>query len=476
MRDAKKEWEGNPMLQWVGVFERGAEKPKKTGLCSRKVGGLLLVVMFLLSPALSEEYAQGQKVLEIAPVWSGHPVGFCLLTHPPSQFVAFYDADRRMTVAARSLDSDEWKFVHLPENLGWDSHNGIVMVVDGEGCLHLAGNMHVHPLKYFRTRKPLDIDTFERVPSMVGSNEDRVTYPRFLSGPQDELLFTYRDGKSGSGNQIYNVYDLEKRAWRRLLDRPLVDGRGQMNAYFDGPRKGPDGFYHLCWVWRDTPDCATNHDLSYARSPELVHWETSSGTPLSLPITFETAEVVDPVPPGGGAINGNAKIGFDTQNRPVIAFHKYDENGITQLYNARVEDGTWRIHQSSDWDYRWEFSGGGSIPFEIRIEPVRVDADGRLVQSWSHSQYGRETWMLDEVSLKPLKQLPPRKSPFSSSMKNVESSFPGMQTRFCNDSGTSGDPSVRYFLRWETLGPNRDRPREKPWPEPSMLTLHQADD
>ncbi|MCA9434001.1 MAG: BNR-4 repeat-containing protein, partial [Candidatus Omnitrophica bacterium] len=94
--------------------------------------------------------------------------------------------------------------------------------------------------------------------------------------------------------------------------------------------KGPDGVYHLCWVWRDTPDCETNHTLSYARSSDLVHWENSDETPIKLPMTLETAEVVDPVPPGGGILNGNTKIGFDHEGRAVISYHKNDEEGNTQ--------------------------------------------------------------------------------------------------------------------------------------------------
>lgn len=31
--------------------------------------------------------------LDIAPVWSAHPVGFCLLTRAPFQYVAFYPPD-----------------------------------------------------------------------------------------------------------------------------------------------------------------------------------------------------------------------------------------------------------------------------------------------------------------------------------------------------------------------------------------------
>ena len=76
--------------------------------------------------------------------------------------------------------------------------------------------------------------------------------------------------KGEAGDQFFNVYDPASRTWRRLLDEPLFTGEGQRNAYFHGPVRDAAGGFHLCWVWRDTPDCATNHDLSYARSADLV--------------------------------------------------------------------------------------------------------------------------------------------------------------------------------------------------------------
>ena len=40
------------------------------------------------------------------------------------------------------------------------------------------------------------------------------------------------------------------------------------------------------------------------------------------------------------------------------------------------------------------------------------------------------------------------------------------------DSGGTDEAGVRYMLRWETLGPNRDRPREGAVPDPNMLRLY----
>ena len=411
------------------------------------------------------------QVLDVAPVWAGHPVGFCLLTRGDHQFAAFYDAQRRMTVASRLLSDKTWRFVRLPEVVGWDSHNYITMALDDDGFIHLSGNMHVAPLVYFRSEKPLDIESFKRVPAMVGPNEKRATYPVFFRGPDNELIFTYRDGSSGNGNEIYNRYDPKTRAWSRLLDKPLTDGEGHRNAYLSGPTKGPDGFYHLAWVWRESPDCSSNHDPSYARSPDLLHWENSAGKPLSLPITLQTGEIVDPVPVHGGVINGDVVVGFDSEKRPVVSYIKYDANGNTQIYNARVEDGHWSIHQASGWNYRWDFSGGGSIPFEVHVGAVKTGPGGVLTQQYSHLKLGSGTWILDPVTLKPVGHQEERPG-FPPELGKLESKFPGMQVKWAGDSGASGDPGVRYVLRWETLGPNRDRPREGDPPPPGMLRVY----
>ena len=41
-------------------------------------------------------------------VWSGHPVGFAFLTERGHQFIAYYDAERRLTLAGRKLGTPTW--------------------------------------------------------------------------------------------------------------------------------------------------------------------------------------------------------------------------------------------------------------------------------------------------------------------------------------------------------------------------------
>lgn len=400
-------------------------------------------------------------------VWSGHPVGFALLTEAPHQFVAYYDSSRAMIVKHRQLGSDQWDKKVLSETTGWDSHNYIALALDSKGHLHVSGNMHVDPLVYFQAGRPYDIQSLERRESLIGDLEDRATYPKFFSDPNGDLIFTYRDGGSGNGNQIYNRYNPDSGRWSRLLDQPLMDGQGEMNAYLHGPVLGPDAYYHLIWVWRDTPDAATNHDISYARSKDLVHWEKSDGSPQPLPITLKNCEIIDPVPAGGGMINGNTVIGFDRENRPVVSYHKFGPDGNTQIYNARRSGNGWEVNQATNWDFRWDFGGRGSIGKRVGLTPIALE-DGKITQRYWIDTAGTQKFLLEPDGLSVSEQLPYDKG-YPESLETVRSDFPGMELQTKAQKAADG---TLYLLRWETLGRNRDRPRTGPLPEASPLVLY----
>ena len=225
--------------------------------------------------------------IEIAKVWAGHPVGFDLLTYDQHQFIVFYGANRQMEIVARRIDSISFEQATFPSYIGWDSHNYVTMAIDDADQIHLCGNMHGDPLTYFRTTEPLNIQSFAQVDRMTGQNEGRCTYPVFMRGAENAFVFRYRDGSSGNGVDYYNVYDPTTEKWKPLIGRPLLDGKGLMNAYSHGPIMGRDKLFHLVWMWRDTPDCRTNHHISYAHSRDLRKWETGQGEEIDLPVTID---------------------------------------------------------------------------------------------------------------------------------------------------------------------------------------------
>lgn len=410
--------------------------------------------------------------LEIDRVPSWFPVGFCLLTHGQDQYAAYYNEKHDMMVAHRRLGESQWLKVKLPSPIGWDSHNYITMAIDSRGDIHLSGNMHCVPLIYFRTTQPGDITTFEKL-AMTGKEEQRCTYPRFMKTSDDTLLFMYRSGGSGNGRRFFNEYDPKTKTWTRLFDSPLFEGEGKRNAYPMGPVQGPRGQFHFVWVWRDTPDCATNHHLSHTCSPDFKSWRTAGGQPLDLPITLGQSQAcVDPVPSGGGIINGCERLIFDADNRPIIAYHKRDSDGHMQIYVARFELGQWKPRAVTAWDKEVPFSGRGAMPFiGIKLGKTRLLDSGLLAIDYRHRDYGSGRLLLDASTLEPVEEevvLPPE-LPKILSRPTIK--FDGIRVKLAQDLGTPADADRRYILQWETLGAHHDRPRQPPLPEPSVLRL-----
>jgi hypothetical protein len=427
--------------------------------------------------ALAEPPAEGTLIDK---VWSGHPVGFDILTERGHQFIAYYDAERRLTVVGRRTGESRWTRVY-PEGvmvdrrnrmsnvIGWDSHNYLTMALDREGCLHLSGNMHADPLVYYRTRVPFDLTTLERVDRMTGERETRTTYPQFFNNDTGDLCFRYRDGGSGNGSDLYNIYDPATRTWRSLIETSLLEGEGERSAYASSPKIGPDGRFHMIWMWRETPDALTNNNLSYARSRDLVHWETSQGKPLELPITRAEGEVIDPAAPGEGLINMCYSFGFDGEQRPVAAYHRFDEEGNSQAFVARPDsDGKWRIRQISKWDFRWDFSGNGSQLRQVSLGQPTPDADGNLIVNYSTKKAGSGRWRIDGKTLELLERLPKERGKQSLKPKQRGSEFPGIENR----STSSTSNGTQWVLRWQTLGPNRDL-EVRDVPPPSELRLYE---
>ena len=416
-----------------------------------------------------------KSMIDIAPAWAGHPAAFDFINISNKQFVAFYDPFRQLTIASRDISSTNWLFVKLNEFVHpSDSHNYIDIAIDGEGFLHLSANMHVDHLNYWRATNTFDITAFQRLDYMTGNEEDRCTYPRFFYDENGNLLFKYRYGSSGSGNEIINIYNTATKTWKRnneaqtkspvTLDdsTPLIDGEGLMNAYQAGPVRRGD-FYHLAWVWRDTPDCNSNHDIQYARSRDLIDWEDSYGNAINLPITIRNAEMIDPIKIYGGLLN-SLRIGFDSQGRIILNYFKFDQNGNTQLYAARRETSGWKIYQITDWTNRWDFHGGGSINNMIVNGGVNYNSRFGLLASFRnryiYDDYDNYSYILDETTLKP-KYAPIPKYP--EEITEIQSEVDGMQVNLCGRG--------YYMLRWETFHNQRDMGDTSDAPTNQMLKM-----
>lgn len=423
------------------------------------------MVLHIISiiPLNAAEITQTEKI-EIADVWAGHPVNFAIETKNNFQCVAYYAPDQQMYIAARTLQETIWEYMPLKTKVEWDSHNYIDMAIDDSGYIHVSGNMHNVNLIYFRSKKPWSIEEFEQ-PGMVGTLENSVTYPVFIDGPDKKLLFQYRIGGSGDGVTIWNGYDLEKKKWNRITDQGLFDNSGSVNAYSTPPALGPDSCFHIVWMWRDTYIANTNHDLSHIKSFDLINWQNMAGKSVSIPVSqYNTEVVVDPIGSGHGLINMDFWISWDTQDRAVVTYHRYNDDGYSQIFNTRWEDGRWKIYQTSDWDkIYWKLDLAGSLTHDIAATPLSVDENGNLVQNYVYPRDEHiRRWVLDEPTLKPESDDVYQPPEAMNELYTVESDFNGMQVNWIRDG--------EYYIKWESMPINQDKARS-PGTYPSSSTL-----
>lgn len=427
-------------------------------------------------------------VAPVADACADFTVLYCLMNHGPHQFAAWYDAAHRLTVGQRRLPDGVWRtfqpesfwlpergrYAHITE---FDSHNYLTLAVDGAGYIHLAGNMHVDPLIYFRSRAPLDISSLTCVPHMTGERESRATYPVFFKDNQGRLLFRYRDGCSGNGDDLYNIFDTETHSWSRLLDTPLLNGEGQRNGYARQPVCGPDGNWHMVWMWRETPHCETNNNLSYARSPDLQRWQRSDGTPLTLPIARHQGEIVDAADVKGGLINMVQEVGFDNQGQPLLIYHRYDDAGRSQAYLARPDGrGHWHIVQLSQWDFRWDFSGGGSIPPDVTLSAPQALGDGLLQVEWTSRWAGSGVWIIEDSSLKVVMTKPLTSRLPTNLWQPRQQIAPQAEVQLIPAQNSDYRPQSRYWLRWEALPIFRDVAHGEPTGATRLEVIDMGDD
>ena len=140
-----------------------------------------------------------------------------------------------------------------------------------------------------------------------------------------------------------------------------------------------------------------------------------------------------------------------------------------QFYTAQVNDKKWIYKQVSNWDYRWEFSGNGSINTEVRIKDFNQRNDGNYEIDYWHIKYGNGTILLNNKFESIGEVLKPE--PFGSNIE-IEGEFPGLLVQTKGEIRNANEDNTRYVLKWETLDNNRDRARPKPWPKPSQLYLY----
>ena len=357
------------------------------------------------------------RLVDVAPAWANNSVNTVvfrknsLVTAGDMQYIAFYDSDRYVVLGRRKSGTSDWT-LHRTRYQGkaTDAHNTISIMVDGAGYLHVAWDQHDNRLRYAKSLQPGGLELGDKQ-MMTGQDEDAVTYPEFHRMPDGSLLFLFRNGASGEGNLVVNRYDPRTGTWQRLFSN-LISGEGQRSAYWQA-YVDQHGTIHLSWVWRESPDVSSNHDLAYARSRDGGRtWEKSDGERYDLPITAASAEYAARIPAGSELIN-QTSMAADRDGRPYIATYWRDSGSRVPQYRiVRLTATGWRVTTLGYRHTPFTLAGGGTkaIPIarpQIMIDPTRPrpagvlvfrDAErGNKVSAATITDFDRPTWSVRDL-------------------------------------------------------------------------------
>jgi hypothetical protein len=346
---------------------------------------VLMIIKGLMAAMLLAGACQAAPIVSVVgDGWANNSVNAVvfrknsLVTHGDTQYVAYYDAQRYLVLGKRKLGSLEWTVRRSAwQGNAADAHNAISIMVDGAGYLHVSWDHHNNPLRYARGVAPGSLELGPKL-AMVGANEDEVSYPEFYRLPNGNLLFFYRLGGSGRGDLIINRYDVATQRWTRLHTN-LITGEGKRNAYWQA-FLDDRGTLHLSWVWRESPDVASNHDMAYARSRDGgVTWERSDGTPYALPISAASAEYALRIPQNSELIN-QTSMAADQDGHPYIASYWRDAGSKVPQYHVIYNIGTaWQVRALDFRKTPFSLGGQGTKRIPIARPQIMVNAAGALL-------------------------------------------------------------------------------------------------
>ena len=347
---------------------------------------LFITLLFIVFHA--DLLAQGRgKLSEVGEGWAKNTVNTAvfrknsLVSDKKHQYVAYYNGDGFLVVGKRRWKEQQWelKNTELKGNAK-DAHNVISIMLDGDGYLHVAFDHHNSNLRYIKSLQPHTLDFTAEIP-MLGEQERVVSYPEFFKLPNGNILFMYRDGGSGNGNLVINTYNLLTKSWQRLHSK-LIDGEGKRNAYWQS-YVDDKGRIHISWVWRESPNVASNHDMAYAYSDDAGRtWKKTTGEIYALPITAQQAEYAVRIPEKSDLINQTA-MSADANGNPFIASYWRAKDADKPQYKLiYFQDGRWH---TQSYDFRttsFSLGGYGTKQIPISRPQLLVKGQGENVKIW----------------------------------------------------------------------------------------------
>lgn len=378
---------------------------------------ILFIVFLSVTCSLCAQKVK-TRVVKVDSGWAGNSVNATifrknsLVSFGDWQYIAFYNRDGFVVLGKRKWNETKWliKQTQYKGNVS-DAHNVISIMIDGDGYLHIAWNHHNNRLHYAKSKEAGSLELTNEL-TMTGKQENKVSYPEFYRMPGGNLLFFYRDGESGNGSLVINQYDIKTKNWKQLQSN-LIDGEGQRNAYWQACIDAR-GTIHLSWVWRETPDVASNHDLCYAFSKDGgLSWQKSTGEVYKVPITAASAEYAFHIPQKSELINQTSMFA-DVDGQPYIATYWREKGSLIPQYHLVYKTNKgWKKEELAFGKKSFSLSGTGTKRIPISRPQIvawksktdlsaalifRSEERGGKVSAAINKNLGKTKWTLIDLT------------------------------------------------------------------------------
>lgn len=249
--------------------------------------------------------------------------------------------DGQFLVKIRTLDRDtgQWSPTYTVGQ-AFDNHGGPSLTSDSSGYLHIVYYPHHHPFRYRRSLRPNDASEWTEE-EQFGQT---CTYSSLICMPDDTLVLACRE--SSKQRWKLNVYEKPfGAAWRG--PRTILHGQAKSGytRWQAALALGSDNkTIHMSFMLYEQSIKKVGYAVGYLRSTNKGQtWQRSDGTPVDLPATPETIDIVA----GARTVDGPANfrpgnIAVDRDGVPWLIYCRMDRQPFDTWITRPDGNGGWR--------------------------------------------------------------------------------------------------------------------------------------
>ncbi len=215
---------------------------------------------------------------------------------------------------------------------GRDNHARPTITVDSKGYLHVIIGGHHTGLQYRRSLRPGDASRWTETEAF-----GKTTYPLMICGPDDTLYLAGRHDSGWKGMDFYIKPPGEKWQHRGLLvakQKRYEFYAAYHNALAWGPHHKTlhmsTGFFMGLRGDGSRKLRGLHQAVGYMRSGDFGKtWTRADGTPIALPATTDTIDLIDEGRRDPGATDQpkpgirHCGIAVDSKNRPLVIYIRH---------------------------------------------------------------------------------------------------------------------------------------------------------